>query len=761
MKPHEETIRAIIARFAGPLVLMALALLPGARCLAAPRAEFRDLSQLAQTNAPTHLVVQTYQVRGDTWLTNSMGRSLSAYTGTNVTVAELVKAASELQREHFAQGFTNLTVAIAQERITNGVAVINVFRGRTAQILISGKRYELPEAEKKAGPAALASKGSPAPAPAAGASSNSQTNAGPRFTVRHYEITGDSLLSTQILTKVLLRHTGTNVGIQEIMKAASDLQMEYRDRGFPTVSVTIPQQQITNEMVKLRVFEGRLSDVVVSGNHYFSSNNVMRALPSLQTNAILSGPVFQAELDRANASRDRQIFPQIQPGEQPNTTEMLLKVKDRFPLHAKVELNNQSSPGTPQLRVNGSAEYDNLWQLEHSLGVQYSFSPEDFKAGKQWNFYDIPLVANYSAFYRMPLGAPEPLAGVVASQPGNFGYDEAARKFRLPPPSNRPELNAFASRSTIDTGLEILNDELIYNVPGVRQVTRQDVQQDLTVNEDIGLRLSAPLQGTEKWRSTLSGGVDFKTYSLISTKTNIFSFTEVTVNANGSVNPPIVSTVASPVPTTRTPLDYLPLSLRYDASLRDDLGSTAFGLGVNFNSMYSGTLANLRRITGSSESRGHWFIVNPSLSRDFMFFTNWVTSVRAEGQWASEPLISTERFGAGGVNNIRGYREGEVFGDTGWHVTLEQKTPPHIIGLAYSKTPLTVRGVVYMDYAETYLLDPNGAKEHVALWGTGVGGVISLGSHWEARLLFSLPLLNAGTTTALQPRFNFGLTGQF
>ena len=40
--------------------------------------------------------------------------------------------------------------------------------------------------------------------------------------------------------------------------------------------------------------------------------------------------------------------------------------------------------------------------LSHSLGVQYSFSPEDYKGGDQWNFYDRPLVANYSAFYRMP-----------------------------------------------------------------------------------------------------------------------------------------------------------------------------------------------------------------------------------------------------------------------------------------------------------------------------------------------------------------------
>src|SRR5205085_3779505 len=160
------------------------------------------------------------------------------------------------------------------------------------------------------------------------------------------------------------------------------------------------------------------------------------------------------ELDRANANQDRQIYPEMQPGPLPNTTELVMKVKDRLPLHAKSEMNNQSSPGTPELRINSSGVYNNLWQLEHSLGVQYSFSPQDFKAGDQWNFYDLPLVANYSAFYRMPLAKPEPLENVITTQPGTFGYDEGSRKFRLPAASGLPEFNVYASRSTIDTGVE-------------------------------------------------------------------------------------------------------------------------------------------------------------------------------------------------------------------------------------------------------------------------------------------------------------------
>ena len=193
---------------------------------------------------------------------------------------------------------------------------------------------------------------------------------------------------------------------------------------------------------------------------------------------VLNGTIFQAELDRANANQDRQIYPQIEPGDVENTTRLRLEVRDRIPLHAKIELNNQSSPGTPELRLNTSAVYNNLWQYEHSLGVQYSFSPENYKTGDEWDFYDWPMVANYSAFYRMPLGNPESVADVIATQPGNFGYDEASRKFHLPPPSGKAEINVYASRSTIDTGIMFGGNVTVNSVSGQLNLGSQDLFTD-------------------------------------------------------------------------------------------------------------------------------------------------------------------------------------------------------------------------------------------------------------------------------------------
>lgn len=788
-----------------------------------------------ETNTAPHYNVQAYVIAGKFPLSADLTTPLFAkYTGTNVSLDSLVQAASDLQAVYEQQGYSKVNIVIAPQRISNGTVTLNVFQGALAQIVISGQRYSGPDSLAEIASAlSLAPPPTPPAAPTAATVTNPpppvvvyhplvpatpeqmaadraaliqkiaelkaqaadtrvhvvSTNAGPRFPVSNYLISGNTLLPPTTIAETLTNIDGaygTNVSLDGIRTVVKEIQGDYRKRGYVTVSVALPQQKLTNATVKLQITEGRLEDIRVKGNHYFSSNNVMRAMPSLHTNMILNSLVFQAELNRANASQDRQIYPIIEPGLEPGTSDLTLDVKDRVPLHAKVELNNQNSPGTPDLRLNTSAVYDNLWQHENSLGLQYSFSPQDYKNGNQWNFYDQPLVANYSAFYRIPLGGAQAIEDVIDANPGTFGYSEATRKFNLPPPSGQPDLTVFASRSTIDTGLNHAANQNVYTSASTNfngsittnsTLNLSSISQNLTVNEDVGFRLTLPLQGLDSFHSDVAGGLDFKSYNLTSASTNIYTLNSTIIDTLGGSPETNYNTSSdtSPLAGSVNQMYYLPLSVRYDAGWNDSWGTASAGLGLSANLWYSSSTVNgsgtnavhlhgaksIQSITGSKESSGYWVVLNPSFSHTINLITDWPTIVRADGQWASQPLISNEQFGAGGVNSVRGYHEGEVFGDTGWHFSLEQQTPSAIVGEVYGKNPLILRGSVYMDYADTYLLDPQGRPGHTALWSTGIGTVATIGPYWEARFLFSLPLLKSDTTGQFQPFVNFSITAQF
>ena len=51
-------------------------------------------------------------------------------------------------------------------------------------------------------------------------------------------------------------------------------------------------------------------------------------------------------------------------------------MKDKFPLHGSVEINNRYSANTTPLRLDAAVRYDNLWQLGHTIGAGFQIAPQ-------------------------------------------------------------------------------------------------------------------------------------------------------------------------------------------------------------------------------------------------------------------------------------------------------------------------------------------------------------------------------------------------
>jgi len=611
----------------------------------------------------------------------------------------------------------------------------------------------------------------PAASPAATPEGDTQKKATPptqtnevAFEVTTYRIRGNSLLEMSVLERIFTNAMGTNVTFERIKSAVTELQTAYWDRGYLTVRVTLPQQQLTNAAVQLLVTEGRLAEITVANNTYFSSNNVRRALPSLREGIVLNSHVFQRELDAANANRDRQIYPVIGPGPEPGTSALTLKVKDHLPFHGRFELNNQSTPGTPDLRMNLAGTYNNLWQLEHQLGLQYSFTPEGLKSGEDYNrvFFDEPVIANYSAYYRLPLGKPKSIQAQVDARPLDFGYGEVNHQFRLPPATGRPEVTVYASRSTSDTGIQLAPRTLITQSP-LLTIFSEDSGQDLTLNENLGAALSIPLVESDKFRAVLTAGLDFKRYQLTSNNTNNFIILTVITNQFGSQTNE--SVVASPQPTRHEAVDYLPINLGLDLSIPDKFGSTAISLRGNYNLSDGGAFssdANFSSAAYSTNARAGYTSMTLGMTRDQRIVHDWSLLLRANGQWANGPLISNEQFGLGGTAGVRGYREGEEYGDSGWRVLFEPRTPLINLGMVDLVVPFWVRASAFVDYGELYLKAPStGAKGTVRMLGAGFGFTANVGSSLDARLTVACPLMNTAQTSAGSVRIYFGIGAQF
>lgn len=200
----------------------------------------------------------------------------------------------------------------------------------------------------------------------------------PRFDIWEFNVEGNTLLDTKMVERAVYQYLGPAKTINDVELARKHLEELYHSQGFGTVQVDIPEQNVDNGLVRLRVTEGKVDRLRITGSRYYSLGYIRSRVPALAKGNVPYLPDVQAQLGTLNQeTQDRKITPVMRPGRTPGSVEIELKVEDEFPLHGSVELNNRYSPDTSTLRLVNNLRYDNLWQRGHSLGLSYLVAPED------------------------------------------------------------------------------------------------------------------------------------------------------------------------------------------------------------------------------------------------------------------------------------------------------------------------------------------------------------------------------------------------
>ena len=197
------------------------------------------------------------------------------------------------------------------------------------------------------------------------------------FTIRDFQIEGSTLIHPVRLKDEIRDLTGKGRTAQDVEEARSRVEAHYHDKGYPTVLVNIPEQSVEDGVIRLKVIESKIREVKVKGNTYFTGQMIKKNMPSLELGKVMYVPDVQRDLAKVNSiSKDLEVTPMIVPGENLDTVDVTLKVKDKLPLHGSVSLSNRGTHDTTDLRVNVNLSYDNLWQRGHSVSLQYQTAPE-------------------------------------------------------------------------------------------------------------------------------------------------------------------------------------------------------------------------------------------------------------------------------------------------------------------------------------------------------------------------------------------------
>jgi hemolysin activation/secretion protein len=203
------------------------------------------------------------------------------------------------------------------------------------------------------------------------------------FDVHEYRVLGNTILSNREIESALHALIGDNKTPADFEAARAALEKAIHDRGYNTVFVELPEQDIADHVIRFQIKEIRLHDVRVTGARHYSQRRILAHLPAATAGSVPNLTALQAQISDLNAqSTDLNVVPSLKVGQEPDTVDLTLNVNDHLPFHGSLEFNNQNTPQTKPLRMVASLSYGDLFQDFDNVSVQYQTSPQEFKEVK-------------------------------------------------------------------------------------------------------------------------------------------------------------------------------------------------------------------------------------------------------------------------------------------------------------------------------------------------------------------------------------------
>ncbi|MFA5157027.1 MAG: ShlB/FhaC/HecB family hemolysin secretion/activation protein [Candidatus Omnitrophota bacterium] len=186
-------------------------------------------------------------------------------------------------------------------------------------------------------------------------------------------VTGATLITEDEINAVTAEFKNKELMLKDMQKMVDMITDIYRRKGFVTSRAYLPPQKIESGNLEVKVLEGITGDVEIKGNRFFKSSLYQRKI------ALKKGQPFNYEklregLSLINEQADRNAKAVIAPGKDPGTTDVLVEVKDRLPIHLGLAWDNFGSRYINYNRFKTTLTHNNLLGFDDSLEVNYQGS---------------------------------------------------------------------------------------------------------------------------------------------------------------------------------------------------------------------------------------------------------------------------------------------------------------------------------------------------------------------------------------------------
>jgi hemolysin activation/secretion protein len=178
--------------------------------------------------------------------------------------------------------------------------------------------------------------------------------------VRSFAFTGNTVVTDVELSQLAGSYVDKDVGLDELQEVADRVTNLYRQKGYTLARAYLVAQQPTEGIIRIAILEGRLSEIVITGNHYYSRQFIQRGFAPVINDRVIRHRSLERSLLTLNDNMDLKVSATLAPGATAGTTKILANVEERMPLHVALDINNFGFVNISRYRFGGTVDVGNV-----------------------------------------------------------------------------------------------------------------------------------------------------------------------------------------------------------------------------------------------------------------------------------------------------------------------------------------------------------------------------------------------------------------
>ena len=183
---------------------------------------------------------------------------------------------------------------------------------------------------------------------------------GRKLFVKKFRIEGNTLLKPEVLYALIAPYEDKELAIEEIQDLANFITAQYRDAGYIIVNAFVPAQEVQDRVVVIKVVEGKVGKISVTGNKRYSSSFIEKHLARINKDPSLKEEGLERPLLILNDNLSLNVSVSLKAGKEPGTTDVVATAADKFPMSGRLFYDNYGSNITNKNRAGFALDIGNI-----------------------------------------------------------------------------------------------------------------------------------------------------------------------------------------------------------------------------------------------------------------------------------------------------------------------------------------------------------------------------------------------------------------